>query len=76
MPQWTMLDQMMSSKEVIGTLYGAAAVPRDMPMLVRLAETGKLDVGAMVSSRITLDQVNDGLQAIERGQVIRSVIVN
>jgi Zn-dependent alcohol dehydrogenase len=30
----------------------------------------------MVTRRIALDDVNDGLAAIERGEVIRSVIVN
>jgi Zn-dependent alcohol dehydrogenase len=29
----------------------------------------------MISRRISLDEVNDGLEAMERGEVIRSVIV-
>jgi S-(hydroxymethyl)glutathione dehydrogenase/alcohol dehydrogenase len=58
------------------TLYGNANVHRDMPLLVRMAERGQLDLGAMVSRRISLDEVNDGLDAIESGEVIRSVIVN
>ena len=49
---------------------------RDFPRLIELAATGRLDVAAMVSRRIALDDVNDGLAAIERGEVIRSVIVN
>ena len=49
---------------------------RDFPRLVELAERGKLDLAAMISRTISLDEVNEGLDAIERGEVIRSVIVN
>jgi S-(hydroxymethyl)glutathione dehydrogenase/alcohol dehydrogenase len=44
--------------------------------LIELAATGRLDIASMVCRRIGLDGVNDGLAAIERGEVIRSVIVN
>jgi len=73
---WTLLDQMANAKRVIGTLYGNAQVLTDFPKLVRLAERGLLDLSAMVTQRITLDEVNDGLSAIETGNVVRSVIVN
>jgi S-(hydroxymethyl)glutathione dehydrogenase/alcohol dehydrogenase len=56
--------------------YGSAEVRRDFPRLIELAATGRLDIATMVSRRIALDDVNDGLAAIERGEVIRSVIVN
>jgi Zn-dependent alcohol dehydrogenase len=38
-------------------------------------ETGRLDIAAMVSRRIKLDEVNDAFRAMEAGEVIRSVIV-
>ncbi len=47
----------------------------DVPRLIALIEAGRLDVGSMVSRRLTLDQVNEGLTAMEKGEVIRSVIV-
>ena len=40
-----------------------------------LVETGRLDIGSMVSRRIKLDEVNDAFRAMEAGEVIRSVIV-
>ena len=49
---------------------------RDFPRLIDLAASGRLDVATMVTRRIALDEVSDGLAAIERGEVIRSVIVN
>jgi S-(hydroxymethyl)glutathione dehydrogenase/alcohol dehydrogenase len=73
---WPPVDQILTGKRVLGCLYGSADVRRDFPRLVGLAEAGKLDLATMVSRTIALDEVNAGLEAIERGEVIRSVIVN
>jgi S-(hydroxymethyl)glutathione dehydrogenase / alcohol dehydrogenase len=62
-------------KRLLGCVYGSAQVRRDFPRFVGLAETGRLDLGAMVSRRISLDEVNDAFRAMEAGEVIRSVIV-
>jgi S-(hydroxymethyl)glutathione dehydrogenase/alcohol dehydrogenase len=73
---WPPVDQILTGKRLLGCLYGSADVRRDFPRLVELAEQGKLDLASMVSRTITLDEVNEGLAAIEGGEVIRSVIVN
>jgi S-(hydroxymethyl)glutathione dehydrogenase / alcohol dehydrogenase len=62
-------------KKMLGCLYGSAQVRRDFPKLVSLVETGRLDIGSMVSRRIKLDEVNDAFRAMEAGEVIRSVII-
>jgi S-(hydroxymethyl)glutathione dehydrogenase/alcohol dehydrogenase len=61
-------------KKMLGCLYGSAQVRRDFPKLVSLVETGRLDIGSMVSRRIKLDEINDAFRAMEAGEVIRSVI--
>jgi S-(hydroxymethyl)glutathione dehydrogenase/alcohol dehydrogenase len=61
-------------KRTLGCYYGSAQVQRDFPRFVELVETGRLDIGAMVSRRIRLDEVNDAFRAMEAGEVIRSVI--
>jgi S-(hydroxymethyl)glutathione dehydrogenase/alcohol dehydrogenase len=61
-------------KKLLGCMYGSAQVRRDFPRLISLAETGRLDLGTMVSRRITLDEVNDAFRAMDAGEVIRSVI--
>jgi S-(hydroxymethyl)glutathione dehydrogenase/alcohol dehydrogenase len=61
-------------KSLIGCVYGSAQVRRDFQRFVNLAETGRLDLDAMVSRRLTLDEVNEGFHAMQRGEVIRSVI--
>jgi len=62
-------------KRTLGCIYGSSQVRRDFPRFISLAETGRLDLAAMVSRRIALDDVNDAFRAMEAGEVIRSVIV-
>ncbi len=62
------------NKALLGCLYGSARVRRDFPKFVQLVETGRLDIGSMVSRHIHLDEVNDAFRAMEAGEVIRSVI--
>jgi S-(hydroxymethyl)glutathione dehydrogenase / alcohol dehydrogenase len=62
-------------KKILGCVYGSAQVRRDFGRFIGLIETGRLDVGAMVSRRIKLDEVNDAFRAMEAGEVIRSVIL-
>jgi S-(hydroxymethyl)glutathione dehydrogenase/alcohol dehydrogenase len=64
-----------SGKRLVGSKVGDAQVLRDFPRYIRWAETGKLDLGSLVSRRITLDAVNDGLDALHRADGIRTVIV-
>jgi S-(hydroxymethyl)glutathione dehydrogenase/alcohol dehydrogenase len=71
-PAMTVLEE----KKITGCVYGSAQVRRDFPRLIGLIETGKLDVGAMVSRTMHLHEVNDALDAMQNGEVIRSVLVN
>ena len=62
-------------KKLLGCVYGTSQVQRDFQRFIDLIETGRLDVGSMVSRRIKLDEVNEAFRAMEAGEVIRSVIV-
>lgn len=64
----------LQEKRLLGCVYGSAQVRRDFPRLIGLIETGRLDVGDMVSRTISLDEINEGFRAMEAGEVIRSVI--
>jgi len=71
-PAMTVLEE----KKVLGCVYGSAQVRRDFPRLISLIESGKLDVGAMVTRTMHLHEVNDAITAMQNGEVIRSVLVN
>jgi len=46
-----------------------------MPKLIDLYMRGKLKIDELVSRRIKLDDVNRAFEAMEKGEVARSVIV-
>lgn len=64
-----------SGKRLAGSVCGGAQILRDFPRFIRLAESGKLDLGAMISQRIKLDEVNDGIDLLTRAEGVRTVIV-
>ena len=55
--------------------YGDCLPSRDFPVLIDLYLRGKLDLDRFVSETITLDQVEDAFAKMERGEVLRSVVV-
>ncbi len=63
-----------SEKALLGSYYGGADVRTEFHRLIRLWRAGRLDLESMVSARLDLAQVNDGLAALQRGEVIRQVI--
>jgi S-(hydroxymethyl)glutathione dehydrogenase / alcohol dehydrogenase len=62
-------------KRLIGSFYGSAQVQRDLPRYAALAESGHLDLGALISRRIDLDQVGEALKWVAQGSQLRAVIV-
>lgn len=64
-----------SGKRLVGSAVGGSQVLRDIPRFVRLAETGQLQLQSMVSRRIALDDINEGIALLERAEGIRTVIV-
>jgi S-(hydroxymethyl)glutathione dehydrogenase/alcohol dehydrogenase len=65
----------LDEKSLVGSLYGSANMRRDMPKLIDLYMRGKLKIDELVSRRIKLDDVNAAFEAMEKGEVARSVIV-
>ncbi len=55
--------------------YGDCLPSRDFPMLIDLYLSGRLDLDRFVSETIALDEVEDAFHKMERGEVLRSVVV-
>jgi len=55
--------------------YGDCLPSRDFPMLIDLYLQGRLDLDRFVSETIALDEVEEAFHAMERGEVLRSVVV-
>jgi S-(hydroxymethyl)mycothiol dehydrogenase len=55
--------------------YGDCLPSRDFPMLIDLYLQGRLDLDAFVSETIALDDVEDAFAKMQRGEVLRSVVL-
>ena len=55
--------------------YGDCLPSRDFPMLVDLHQQGRLPLDKFVSETIALDQVEEAFHKMERGEVLRSVVL-
>jgi S-(hydroxymethyl)glutathione dehydrogenase / alcohol dehydrogenase len=68
------LELFFSEKALLGSYYGSADVRTEFHRLLRLWRAGRLDLEGMISARLDLSQVNEGLDALQRGEVIRQVL--
>ena len=64
-----------SGKRIQGSVVGGAQVLRDIPRFILLAESGRLDLGSLVSRRIVLEDINDGIELLRQADGVRTVIV-
>ena len=55
--------------------YGDCLPSRDFPLLVDLYLQGRFPLGDFVSERIGIDDVEEAFHKMERGEVLRSVVV-
>ncbi len=55
--------------------YGDCLPARDFPMLIDLYQQGRLDLDGFVSETIDLNGVEEAFHKMERGEVLRSVVV-
>lgn len=69
-------DVLMADEKVLrGSNMGSNRFRLDIPRYVELFMNGRLNLDDLVSARISLDEVNEGYAALNRGEVARSVIV-
>jgi S-(hydroxymethyl)glutathione dehydrogenase/alcohol dehydrogenase len=69
------LQMVMEDRTVKGSYYGSARVTRDFPRYIELIESGRVDLGGMVTKHFALDEVNEALAAMRDGEVVRGVLV-
>ena len=61
-------------KKIQGCSMGSNQFRTDMPRLVDMYLDGRLMLDEMVSARISLEEINEGFEAMKAGSVTRSVI--
>ena len=68
-------DLTLQEKKITGSFMGSNRFRFDMPKYIEFYLDGRLHLDEMISSRIKLDQVNDGLDLMRKGEAARQVIV-
>ena len=65
----------LQEKTLKGTMYGSIRPNIDIPRLVELYLDGRLKVDELISRTYSLDEINEGFEALRSGQVARGVVV-
>jgi S-(hydroxymethyl)glutathione dehydrogenase/alcohol dehydrogenase len=62
-------------RTIKGSIMGSTRLAVDVPRLVNLYQQGRLKLDELVTSRYRLEEINEAMAAVERGQALRNVIV-
>jgi NDMA-dependent alcohol dehydrogenase len=65
----------MWNKEIKGTIFGSGNPRIETPKLLNMYRNGQLKLDELITQTYTLDQINEGYQAMRDGKNIRGVIV-
>ena len=58
-----------------GSKMGSASVKRDIPLLVKLYQEGTLKLDELISGRYALEDINDAIASVQRGEALRNVVI-
>ena len=70
-PSWVAAD----SQRIIGSKMGSAQTPADIPQLVGLYRGGRLKLDELVTKEYPLEEINEAIAAVKRGEALRNVVV-
>jgi Zn-dependent alcohol dehydrogenase len=69
------IEMLMNEKQVLGTIGGTAVPEEDIPTFIDWFKNGDLDLDALVTSRVGLDEINEACQMLDDGKILgRSII--
>ncbi len=57
-----------------GSYLGSCIPSRDIPYFIEMYRSGRLPVERLLSDRITLDDLNQGFDRLDRGEVVRQIV--
>lgn len=63
-----------SEKKLLGSYYGSADVRTEFDRLIRLWRAGRLDLDDMISTRMDISEINSGIEALKKGEIIRQIV--
>lgn len=70
-----LLPMVFEERVLAGSIYGSAVPRIDIPKLIDLYRAGKLKLDELLTRTYPLEQINAAYEALERGEVARSVVI-
>ena len=67
--------QLVTGRRWIGSAFGGARGRTDVPKIVDWYMDGKINIDALITHTMPLEQINHGFELMERGESIRSVVM-
>jgi Zn-dependent alcohol dehydrogenase len=61
-------------RRVLGSIYGSSRPERDFPALLEMYRRGRLPLDRLISARLPLEAVQDGIDRLRRGEGLRVVL--
>jgi len=68
------IGKLLVDRTLRGSMMGSNRFRIDIPRWLDYYRQGRLHLDELITARITIDQVNEGLSALEQGHGIRSII--
>jgi len=62
-------------QRIIGSFMGSTRVGLSVPRLIDLYQHGRLKLDELITARYPLERINEAIEAVEKGQALRNVIV-
>jgi S-(hydroxymethyl)glutathione dehydrogenase/alcohol dehydrogenase len=67
--------QVWNERRLLSSSMGSTRLSVDVPRLVALYQHGRLKLDELISARYSLEQINEAIESVEKGEALRNVIV-
>ena len=64
-----------NSQRILGSKMGSARIHIDIPSLVELYQQGRLQLDELISGRYRLEDINEAIEGVKKGEALRNVVV-
>ncbi len=64
-----------NEKILTGSFMGTTNLSVDIPKLVALYQAGRLKLDELITARYSLEQINEAIESVEKGEALRNIII-
>jgi len=62
-------------QRIMGSFMGSTRLSLSIPRLIELYQHGRLKLDELITGRYPLERINEAIEAVEKGQALRNIIV-